>query len=412
MKGVLAVRAFRRLLSGWTIGNLADSALFLTLAVWAKDLSGSSSAAGLIFLALAAPVVLSPLIGLLTDRVKRRPLLIGANLTGALVTLCLLAVEGVGQLWLLYGVAFAYGTLGLVNSAAQNGLVRDMLPDEHLDSANAILTTVDQGLRVISPVVGAALYSLWGGAALATSVAACLVLTCLVLLTVHVRESAPEPRDPSQSTWRETTAGLTHLRSLPLLWRITMVSAAAFGVVGFFDSALFDLVDKGLKMDPTFFGVLVGIQGGGSVLGGLTATLVLRRLRPASTVATSLAAIGLAAMAMAADVGTTILLPISIAAVFMAGMAIPWLVVAMVTTRQRLTPPGLQGRAAAAANVAITIPQMASIATGAALLTVVDYRWLLIAAGTVLIACALTLAHTPAPEVNPAEGASRLHPTT
>jgi MFS family permease len=318
MKDVLVARAFRRLLGGWTLGNLADSALFLTLAVWVKDLSGSSSAAGLIFLALAAPVALSPLIGLLTDRVRRRPLLIWANLTGAVAALSLLAVEDVGQLWLLYGVAFAYGALGLVNSAAQNGLVRDMLPDEHLDAANAILTTVDQGLRIISPVIGAALYSLWGGAALATSVAACLVLTCMVLLTVQVRESAP--------------------------------------------------------------------------------------IAIAATVA-----IGLAAMAMgaAADVGATVLLPISIAAVFVAGMAIAWLVVAMVTTRQRLTPPGLQGRAAAAANVAMTIPQMASIATGAALLTVVDYRWLLIAAGAVLIGCALPLARTPEPEADTAEGASR-----
>ncbi|SDL36552.1 hypothetical protein [Nonomuraea jiangxiensis] len=59
MKGALASPPFRRLLGGWTIGNLADSALYLTMGVWAKDLSGSSSAAGLVFLSLAAPVVIS-----------------------------------------------------------------------------------------------------------------------------------------------------------------------------------------------------------------------------------------------------------------------------------------------------------------------------------------------------------------
>ncbi|MBF8188014.1 MFS transporter [Nonomuraea sp. K274] len=401
MRGALASPPFRRLLGAWTIGSLADSALYLTLGVWAKDLSGSSSAASLIFLALAAPVVLFPLIGLLADRVNRKPLLVWANLAGALVATTLLTVQTAGQLWLLYGVAFAYGTLGLVNSAAQTGLVRDMLPVRHLDTANGLLTTIDQGLRVLSPVVGSALYVAWGGSALAIGVAVCLVLTALVLLMVRVRESAPEPRRPEHTWWQETAAGLAHLRSVPLLWRMVMVSAAAFGVVGFFDSALFELVDKGLGMEAAFFGVLMGIQGAGSVLGGLTAALVLRRLGPAVMVATALALLGAAGVAMAADLAGVPLLPVAVTALFAAGVAIPWLMVAMVTTRQRLTPSRLQGRAAAAANVATTLPQMASIAAGAALVAVVDYRWLMIAAGGILIGCALTLttSSTPASRV-------------
>ncbi|GAA3649494.1 MFS transporter [Nonomuraea antimicrobica] len=391
MRRALASRPFRRLLGGWTIGNLADSALYLTLGVWAKDLSGSSGAAGLVFLALAAPVVLFPLIGLLADRVSRKPLLVWANLAGAAVATTLLAVQTAGQLWLLYAVAFAYGTLGLVNSAAQTGLVRDMLPARHLDTANGLLATVDQGLRVLSPVVGSALYAGWGGAALAIGVAACLVLTALVLLTIRVRESAPEPRPPGHSRWRETAAGLAHLRSVPLLWRMVMVGAAAFGVVGLYDSALFELVDKGLGMDAAFFGVLMSVQGAGSVLGGLTAALVLRRLGPAVTYATALALLGTAGVAMAADFAGVPLLPVALTALFLAGVALPWLTVAMVTTRQRLTPSRLQGRTAAASNVATALPQMASIAAGAALVAVVDYRWLLLTAGAILLGCALTL---------------------
>lgn len=392
MNGALASPPFRRLLGGWTIGNLADSALYLTLGVWAKDLSGSSSAAGLVFLALAAPVVISPLIGLLADKVHRKPLLVWANLAGAVVAATLLAVQTAEQLWVLYGVAFAYGTLGLVNSAAQTGLVRDMLPARHLDTANGLLTTVDQGLRIFSPVLGSALYAAWGGGALAVGVAACLVITALVLLTVKVRESAPEPRHQERGRWQETAAGLTHLRSVPLLWRMVIVSAAAFGVIGLFDSSMFELVDKGLGMDAAFFGVLMAVQGAGSVLGGLTAAPVLRRLGPVVMVATALALLGAAVLAMAADLVGVPLLPATVTALFAAGVAIPWLIVAMVTTRQRLTPSRLQGRAAAAANVAITLPQMASIAAGAALVAVVDYRWLLITAGTTLAVCALTLA--------------------
>lgn len=82
---------------------------------------------------------------------------------------------------------------------------------------------------------------------------------------------------------------------------------------------------------------------------------------------------------------------------FCAGVAIPWLVVAMGTTRQQATPPRLQGRSAAATNMALSLPQLASIAVGAALDDAVDYRWL---GGSVVVvlsatAASLLLRHTP-----------------
>lgn len=80
---------FRRLLVGWSLSNFGDSALYLSLAIWAKDLTGSNSAAGLVFFALAVPVFLSPLGGHLADRVRRRPLLVVVNLLGAAMVLSL-----------------------------------------------------------------------------------------------------------------------------------------------------------------------------------------------------------------------------------------------------------------------------------------------------------------------------------
>src|SRR5690625_6378019 len=72
MKNLLQHRLFRRLLGGWTIGNLADSALYLTLAIWAKDLTDSSAAAGLVFFALGVPILATPLLGMLADRWHRK----------------------------------------------------------------------------------------------------------------------------------------------------------------------------------------------------------------------------------------------------------------------------------------------------------------------------------------------------
>ncbi|SDL36596.1 hypothetical protein [Nonomuraea jiangxiensis] len=75
-------------------------------------------------------------------------------------------------------------------------------------------------------------------------------------------------------------------------------------------------------MDAAFFGVLMAIQGAGSVLGGLTAAPVLRRLGPAVMVATALALLGAAGLAMAADLVSVPLLPVAVPALFAAGVAI------------------------------------------------------------------------------------------
>ncbi|WP_147916209.1 MFS transporter [Ruania zhangjianzhongii] len=389
MKDLLRIGTFRRLLGGWSIGNLADSALFLTLAIWAKDLTGSSAAAGMVFFALGAPALFVPLLGLLVDRVHRKSLMVVANLVAAGAAASLVLVEDVSTIWLLYAVTVVYGALGILNGSALSGLLRDLLPDDKLDEANSILSTIDQGLRIVTPMFGAGLYVLWGGQALGLGVATLLVITAIVLATVRAKESEPERE--STSFWSQTTAGFRHLRSVPVLWQIVTVTAVAFGVVGFFDTMLFEVIEHGLGMPSAFFGVLASIQGAGSILGGVTSARMLRRWGPQRVVGTSLGVLGISALVAAGEVLGSALLPAMIVAVFAAGAAIPWMVVALVTTRQRLTPARLQGRTAAATNLAMNVPQIASIAVGAGLATLVDYRIPLLVACVVLVACAAAL---------------------
>jgi predicted MFS family arabinose efflux permease len=72
-------------------------------------------------------------------------------------------------------------------------------------------------------------------------------------------------------------------------------------------------------------------------------------------------------------------LPIVLAGKALFGLGLPWIVVALLTLLQRSTPPQLQGRAFAAAELATGAPQTLSIALGAALVALVDYRFVLLA---------------------------------
>ena len=67
------------------------------------------------------------------------------------------------------------------------------------------------------------------------------------------------------------------------------------------------------------------------------------------------------------------------------GLGLPWVVVGAYTMLQIRTPFELQGRVSAAADTILSTPQVFSIALGAYLVGIVDYRILLfVMAGTVL----------------------------
>jgi MFS family permease len=393
-RSAFAVPAFRRLLVGETVSNVGDSALFLTLGIWAKDLTGSSSAAGLVFFFLALPVLASPLFGQLADRVRRRPLLLATNALAGVGVLALLLVDSPDDLWLLYVVAAGYGVVGYVTAPARSGLLRDLLEDHQLDTANGTLMTLDQGLRIVSPLLGAGLYAAFGGPALAALASATFGLAVLALLTVHVQESEPEGRTEREPWRQEVSAGFRHVARTPALRRITACVAASMLVIGLADTALFSVVDEGLGRDPAFFGVLMSAQGAGSIAGGVVSVWLLRRIGGQRLVGVALVAFALSGLTMFASQEWVVL-----AGRVLGGAAIPWAFVPAATVRQRLTPPRLQGRTSSAVNLAVTLPQTASIAAGAALLTVVDFRWSVLALVVVTAAAALPLLlRRPAPE--------------
>jgi MFS family permease len=399
--GALRDPRFRRLLAGSALSSFGDSALYLTLGIWAKSLTGSNAAAGGVFLALGIPALFAPLTGQLADRMRRRRLLIITNAATGLLVLSLLAVHSRAQLWIIYLVAFGYGlSFGLLGSASA-GLRKDLLADGDLGGANAALQTINQGLRIVSPLVGAALFAALGGGAVAVLDTATFAVAIVALASIRLTETPPEARGQA-SYLRDLTAGFRHLRSVPLLAQITLMCACAFGVIGLNETIIFAVIDQGLHRPPSFFGITSSVQGAGSIAAGLTVAWLLKRLGTARMIG-----LGLAVFALAAAAYRTHSLVLILAAAVGDGIALIWLVVAFTTAAQRHTPPQLQGRVTAAWTMLILTPQTISIAAGAVLIAFVDYRTMLLVIMAVIGACALFLLIRPAAEPAPAAADAR-----
>ncbi len=402
MRGAFADSRFRRLLIGNTLSTFGDTALYLTLGIWAKSLTHSNAAAGSVFLALGIPALFGPLTGHLADRLPRRPLMIAANAVTAAIVLSLLVVHSRDQLWIIYLVAFCYGISFSVLGSAGAGLRKDLLAGEHLAAANAALQSIGQGMRIVAPLAGAGLFIAFGGGAVALLDVATFAIAIVALASIKVTESghASQPAATARPGFRrEVAAGFRHLRSVPLLFQITAVTAVAFSVIGLNETIIFAVISEGLHRPPSFFGVCGAVQGAGAIAGGIPLALLVKRIGSARVVGFSLAAFSLASAAY-----ITSSLWLVLAATFGDGIGLVWLVAAATTATQRYTPPSLQGRVNAAFMMLILTPQTVSIAAGAALISFVDYRLMLAIVAVTIGACALVLLLRPAPE--PAEDAT------
>jgi MFS family permease len=383
---------FRRLLAGQSLSSFGDTALYLTLGIWAKALTGSNAAAGGVFLALGLPALFAPAAGHLADRVRRRPLLIGTNAATAVLVLALLAVRSQAQMWIIYLVACGYGASFSVLGSAGAGLQKDLLPGADLAAANAAIRSISYGLRIVAPLAGAGLFVLFGGGAVAVMDAGTFAAAIAALASIRVTETPPEPALPG-SFRRELAGGFRHLRAVPLLAQITVVTAVAFSIIGLEETITFAVIGQGLHRPPSFLGVLSSAQGAGAIAGGIVMAALLRRLGSARLTGLALACLATQSAAYLSGSAGLVL-----AGSVVDGAGLVWLVATSGAAIQRYTPPRLQGRAAAAWTMVVITPQTVSIAAGAALIDYVSYRLMLLAIIAVIGACAGYLLVRPAAE--------------
>ncbi len=154
-----------------------------------------------------------------------------------------------------------------------------------------------------------------------------------------------------------------------------LAGAATMGVAGLNGASVYAVVDAGLQRPPAFAGVLYVVQGIGSVVIGLFAGALLRRM-PERV----FAAAGIMLFAMGVALRVVPSVPVVLLARAMIGAGLPCVLIAALTAVQRETPGQLVGRVAATVNTPLFAPNAIALAAGAVLLALVDHCALLLAA--------------------------------
>ncbi|MFG1654551.1 MFS transporter [Micromonospora sp. NPDC049275] len=375
------------------LSGFGSSAMALVSGIWILDLTGSTGLAALAGLCVYAPVLAGPWLGGLLDRVPRRPLVIAVNLLLATALLTLLAVRGSGQTWLIFAVSCAYGVSYVLIDAGETALLPSALSPTDLGDVNGWRSSAQEGMKLVAPVVGAGLYAWHGGHAVAVLSAAMPLVVAVLYLAVRLNRIPPELSTQRRQGPRDGLAVL----SGQLTTRVPLVLAAvSIAMSGFTTAAVYTIVVTDLRLPSTFLGVLASAQGAGSILGGLIVGKLLTRWGPP--------AVGVAGAVLFAVGCLARCLPwwpATVAGATVAGIGLPWTLVAAVTAVQTHTPPALLGRVAATANTVMFGPLVLTIPLGAAAVHL-GGRPPLVAAAALCLTAAATLPRTrPSPPEQP-----------
>ncbi|WP_093893978.1 MFS transporter [Streptomyces sp. Ncost-T10-10d] len=387
MAGSATVRVLRDRTAGLfltavVVSGFGTSAMWLAAGVWVKSLTGSDSLAALAVFAMWLPVLIGPALGLIADRLPRKPLLVWSNLVMAGLLASLLLVDSAGRIWILFTVLVLYGTSSVLMDAAESALVAGAVDARLLGDFNGLRMMAGEGMKLLAPLTGAGLYARYGGGAVALLDAVSFALAAGVYALLPVREPATAPpagrRDEFAAGMRQVW-GSAVLRPLVLAASVTMLCAGLNGAV------IYAVVDDGLGHSPAYAGVLYAVQGAGSVAVGLVAGPLLRRLPERVFTAA-----GIALFAVAVGVRALPYDAVALVASAAIGIGLPCVLIAAMTAVQRETPDALLGRTVATANTLMMVPNAVALALGAGLVALVDIRVLLpVVAAAALLTAAL-----------------------
>ncbi|WP_433126286.1 MFS transporter [Micromonospora sp. CA-240977] len=377
------------------LSGFGSSAMSLVAGIWTLDLTGSTGLAALTGLCVYAPVLAGPWLGGLLDRAPRRPLVIAVNLGLAAALLALFAVRGPGQAWLVFAVASVYGVSYVLIDAGETALLPSALSPTELGDVNGWRSSAQEGMKLVAPLAGAGLYAWRGGHAVVVLSAAMPVLVAILYATLRLHRTPPV--QPTQRH-RALCAGVSVLFRQRATRVPVVLAAVSIAMSGFTTAAIYTIVTTDLRLPTTFLGVLTSAQGAGSILGGLIVGRLLASRGPGAVgvAGTVLFAVGCLARGLP-------WWPVTVAGAVVAGVGLPWTLVAAVTAVQTHTPSALLGRVSATANTAMFGPLVLAIPLGSAAVHLGGRPPLVAAVVICLTAVAATL-HRPLTTARPAPG--------
>ncbi len=244
------------------------------LTLWVYEQTGSATALAVVALFSFAPaVVLSPIAGVIVDRVSRKKVMIASDFAAGLSTVALLILYSTGhlQIWHLWVAGFFASAFESFQFPAYSAAITTMIHKKHFTRANSMLSMVDSASLIIAPAAAGALYYTLGisGIMLIDIVTFVFAIGMLLLVVIPNPVQTAVGRASRGSLLKETAFGFRYIYSKPSLLGLLLIFFATNLTFGLAMILLAPMILARTNSDPFIYGTAMTMFGVGGVVGGL-----------------------------------------------------------------------------------------------------------------------------------------------
>ncbi len=268
-------RRFAFLWAGQTLSRIGDFVYEIVIAWWVLKETGSAAVMSAVLIVTFLPVAVFTLVGgVVVDRAPRAWLMLVSDLlrAGAVLGVAFLAAAGRLEIWMVYGLGLLFGIADAFFTPAYFALVPELVPEDDLNSANALSSLSFQLGRVVGPAIGGLIVAT-GGEVLGLFInggSFVVAGACLLPLLATSRAPARDPQAPAAHWLADLRQGLATVRAQPFL-RMALGMGALVGacLVGPFLVSMPFLISERFGEDSRIYGLILACFPVGFVLGSL-----------------------------------------------------------------------------------------------------------------------------------------------
>ncbi|MDD3828973.1 MAG: MFS transporter [Anaerolineae bacterium] len=298
--GMLTVLQNRDFLALWLsqlVSKVGDNFAVIAALVLINRLA---ERAGIAVVVIAAAMTIPQLFalasGVIVDRFSRKTVMILTDVLRAGVILLALLVQKPGHLYILYITAFGVMALGALYIPARNASIPNMVPEEHLLTANALVQATELASLIVGAFLASLIISLTSvyTAFIVDSVTFFISGVLLIWARIpNARRTTPTaPRGEFHQFWEEFTEGLRYIGSnkhLLQLMAITTVATLGLSATTLLAAAYFEQL---LGISAQYQGFLLGTEGIGMALGALLISIYASWARSRQIVSVTMIVLG------------------------------------------------------------------------------------------------------------------------
>jgi MFS transporter, DHA3 family, macrolide efflux protein len=274
MKSPSGMVGFTFVWFGQIVSVLATNMSGFALTIWAFEKTSSATVLGLVQLSFTLPFLLvSPFAGAMVDRYNRKLMMMVSDMGAVLATAGILLLNAAGHLeiWHMCVASVIFGLSGTFQWPAYMAAISTMVPKEQYGRANGMMSLIDSGPAVFSPILAGALLPVIGLTGILIIDVATFFLAISTLLIVHVPQ--PELTEEGQagkgSLIKEASYGFRYIFVRRSLLSLLLVILCLNLVGGFSQSLFAPMILLRTSNNSASLGAVQSAFAIGGVVGGL-----------------------------------------------------------------------------------------------------------------------------------------------